>query len=462
MEQLTLKEYIAKSREICDLVQKNNIGNVQDNKITLREMLNRELMMFSVYIANLDGGGVNKNETDFISDNLGMMITDMDVLQIKLDGEKYLSNIPATLKYLVLADASKKIDNDPFKNQKSMILYDTYNLFGQSIMALHENDVNADKIKVFDEYITRMEKFIKEYGVWYAGSQKNFTMVLNSSLSDVSDDERADKLEELLDDLYSLTGLSEVKEQVKRLLNLMKVQKMRKEKNMQCSDISKHMVFAGNPGTGKTTVARKLAEIFKYMGILKKGQLVEVDRSGLVRGYIGQTATRTSEVIEEARGGILFIDEAYTLTVNKGEGDFGQEAVDTVLKAMEDLRDELIVIVAGYTDLMDEFLSSNPGLKSRFSNYIFFEDYNEEELFMILESMLKKGQYYLNDEASKKAKELIRKRVDNKPDNFANARDIRNFMERAISNHAMRVADNKDADEKMLSEIIPDDLEDFK
>jgi len=227
---------------------------------------------------------------------------------------------------------------------------------------------------------------------------------------------------------------------------------------MLCSDVSKHMVFSGNPGTGKTTVARMLAEIYKYMGVLKKGQLIEVDRSGLVKGYIGQTATRTQEVIEEALGGILFIDEAYALTVNKGEGDFGQEAVDTLLKAMEDYRDELIVIVAGYTDLMDEFLSSNPGLKSRFSNYIVFEDYTADEMFQILEGMLKKQQYKLSDNAKIKAKEILNNLVLNKSENFANARDVRNFMEKAISNHAMRVVNIAEADELILSTIEAEDL----
>jgi SpoVK/Ycf46/Vps4 family AAA+-type ATPase len=206
-----------------------------------------------------------------------------------------------------------------------------------------------------------------------------------------------------------------------------------------------------------------LAEIYKYLGVLRKGQLIEVDRSGLVRGYIGQTATRVQEVVEESLGGILFIDEAYTLTVNKGEGDFGQEAVDTLLKAMEDHRKDLIVIVAGYTDLMDAFLESNPGLRSRFSNFIRFDDYTAEELMEILQKNLAEQEYRLSQAAKEKAYEMLKERVANKPDNFANARDVRNFMEHAISNQASRIVEmeDADADKSILETIEPEDLQDF-
>ena len=248
------------------------------------------------------------------------------------------------------------------------------------------------------------------------------------------------------------------------MVNLIKVQQMRAELGMKTADIAKHMVFLGNPGTGKTTVARKLAGIYRCLGVLRKGQLVEVDRSGLVRGYIGQTATRTQEVIEEALGGVLFIDEAYALNVNKGQGDFGQEAVDTLLKAMEDHRDDLVVIVAGYTDLMEQFLDSNPGLRSRFSNTIMFDDYSADELMAILQLNLKKSEYKLSGAAEKLAREMIERRVANKPENFANARDVRNFMERAIANHAVRVAKLPSAKDskRILGTIKPEDLEDWE
>jgi SpoVK/Ycf46/Vps4 family AAA+-type ATPase len=203
--------------------------------------------------------------------------------------------------------------------------------------------------------------------------------------------------------------------------------------------ISLHMVFSGNPGTGKTTVARLLANIYKGLGVLSSGHLVEVDRSNLVVGYVGQTATKTAQVIDEALGGVLFIDEAYTLTAGKGENDFGQEAVDTLLKAMEDHRDDLIVIVAGYPDLMEEFLNSNPGLRSRFNKYIFFADYTPEELMQILEANCKKQQYKMTDAAKASATRYFTEKVLEHSDTFANAREVRNFMERAIAHQASRI-----------------------
>jgi SpoVK/Ycf46/Vps4 family AAA+-type ATPase len=256
--------------------------------------------------------------------------------------------------------------------------------------------------------------------------------------------------------------LEQVKHQVNSLVNLIRVQQMRSAQGIKESDITKHMVFLGNPGTGKTTVARKLAEIYKYLGVLSKGQLIEVDRSGLVRGYVGQTATQTQEVVESALGGILFIDEAYTLTVNKGEGDFGQEAVDTLLKAMEDHRSEFVVIVAGYTDLMEAFLSSNPGLRSRFSNMIHFDDYTAEELMKILQNYLSSQEYELSQEASAKAEVMLQQRVANKPEHFANARDVRNFAEHAIARQASRIVNQENAktDRKILTTIEEEDLPD--
>ncbi|MBR4166012.1 MAG: AAA family ATPase, partial [Lachnospiraceae bacterium] len=182
-----------------------------------------------------------------------------------------------------------------------------------------------------------------------------------------------------------------------------------------------------------------IAGIYGELGLLPTGQLVEVDRSGLVGGYVGQTAIKTKEVIDQAVGGVLFVDEAYTLTQNKGQNDFGPEAVETILKAMEDYRDELVVIVAGYTELMKDFLKTNPGLTSRFNYFIEFPDYTPEELVAILKTMCKKNEYSLSPAAEARALEIFTARCENKPENFANAREVRNFLEKAMLKHAARV-----------------------
>ena len=249
--------------------------------------------------------------------------------------------------------------------------------------------------------------------------------------------------------LEELVGLESVKKDVLELSSLMKMQVRRKRENLPEVPVSLHLVFAGNPGTGKTTIARILAEIYRDIGVLSKGQLVEVDRSGLVAGYVGQTAIKTREKIEEAKGGILFIDEAYTLS--RGENDFGQEAIDTVLKAMEDMRDDFIVIVAGYTELMEGFIDSNPGLESRFNKYIFFPDYTADELIRIFSSMCKKYGYELTEDAKPILEEKIRLMEENKGENFANARDVRNLFEKIVTNQAKRLASLPEGDIRIIT-----------
>jgi Holliday junction resolvasome RuvABC ATP-dependent DNA helicase subunit len=450
--QLDLKELIALSDEICDALTKANVGNISSTGRTLKEQFHEDLMKFAVYLADADGK-VEDNELAVIQEYLQTA-----------PGQQGSEELPESLKYAVLADAGRKLNPDPYHGQKAMVFYDTFRLLGQTFLVLSPRDVNDVTSLRFTLYMDRMEKFIKELAVWYSGTQKFYRPVEPVMPETETEDEKAQKLEALLENFNALTGLGSVKHQVNSLVNLIKVQKMREKQGMKTSNVSKHMVFMGNPGTGKTTVARMLAEIYKYLGVLRKGQLVEVDRSGLVRGYVGQTATRVQEVVEEALGGILFIDEAYTLTVNKGEGDFGQEAVDTLLKAMEDHRDDLIVIVAGYTDLMDEFLESNPGLRSRFSNFVHFEDYTAEELMEILKQNLISQDYRLSPTAEIRAMEMLRDRVAHKPDNFANARDVRNFMEHAIYSQASRiVALAHDAPGKeILSTIEPEDLQEFE
>ena len=257
--------------------------------------------------------------------------------------------------------------------------------------------------------------------------------------------------------LDELIGLKDIKHDVRELAAFAKVQKMRQDEGMKSVPVSLHLVFTGNPGTGKTTVARILGKLYNKIGILSKGQLVEVDRSGLVAGYLGQTAIKVQEVVQSAIGGVLFIDEAYSLA--QENDSFGQEAIDTLLKLMEDHRDDLIVIVAGYTVPMEHFINSNPGLKSRFNKYIEFPDYTTDELEKIFYLNCKKYDYVVDKKAKEKIRDMIEYRRMTKIIDFANAREVRNMFEEIITNQARRVAELKDPKPADLKKIILKDLE---
>ena len=263
--------------------------------------------------------------------------------------------------------------------------------------------------------------------------------------------------EELMAELDELVGLEEVKKEVRTLVNLMKVRRLRTEAELPIPPMSLHLVFLGNPGTGKTTVARLLAALYASVGVLSKGQLVEVDRSGLVAGYVGQTALKTQEVIQSALGGVLFIDEAYSLA-SGGENDFGREAIEILLKAMEDHRDDLVVIVAGYDEPMEKFITSNPGLESRFNKYIYFPDYNGEELYRMFEMRCQKNGYVPTPEAAEKAKALFCDLYENRDENFGNGRDVRNRFEDMISRQANRVAAMEAPTRDDLMALLPEDV----
>ena len=277
------------------------------------------------------------------------------------------------------------------------------------------------------------------------------------SPAEKEEDTPPEKIEDLKDELAGYIGLESIKKEVNNLINMMTVYKLRQEHDLPNVDMSLHMVFSGNPGTGKTMIARLMARIYKSLGILSKGQLVEVDRSGLVAGYVGQTATKTSEVIQKALGGVLFIDEAYALN-SSSENDFGQEAIDTLLKAMEDNRDDLVVIVAGYDGLMDRFIHSNPGLESRFNRYLHFDDYNVDEMLAIFEMQCKKGCYELDEPAKEDVCELIREENTNSI-SFGNARGVRNIFERVLVAQANRLSAMEAVTREDLMKIIKEDVE---
>lgn len=271
--------------------------------------------------------------------------------------------------------------------------------------------------------------------------------------------EKAEKisLDEALKRLNELEGLAEVKSQVCDWVDQIKVFKMRKSRGMSVPDMSYHMVFTGNPGTGKTTVARIMSQIYCALGILSEGHLVEVDRSDLVAGYVGQTAIKTQSILKKAKGGVLFIDEAYSLANGSGN-DFGQEAIDTVLKAMEDNRDNLVVIVAGYTDLMEKFINSNPGLRSRFKNFVQFADYTGAELYNIFKRQCDKNQYVLDPSASNAVHNYFNQKYAERDKNFGNGRDARNLFEKTVTMQSKRIALLRSPSNEEMATITCEDL----
>lgn len=257
--------------------------------------------------------------------------------------------------------------------------------------------------------------------------------------------------------LDELIGLESVKKEVETLSNFIKIQQTRAAKGLKTSAVSYHCVFTGNPGTGKTTVARILAKIYKNLGVVSKGHLVETDRAGLVAEYVGQTAVKTNKIIDSALDGVLFIDEAYSL-IGGGESDYGKEAIATLLKRMEDNRDRLIVILAGYTKNMKDFIDSNPGLQSRFNRYIEFPDYSAEELIQIFEANMKKYEYHFGNGAKEALQNYFEKEVANKDANFGNGRLVRNVFEKTLERQANRLAHEVNLTTDKLSQI---EIEDF-
>ena len=271
-------------------------------------------------------------------------------------------------------------------------------------------------------------------------------------------EQKVDTLEMALADLDALVGLTDVKRDVRELINLVEVQKRRKEKGLKNIEMSLHTVFSGPPGTGKTSVARLLGRIFKHLGILTVGDLYETDREGLVAGYVGQTAIKVNEIVEKSLGSVLFVDEAYALTQNTTGSDYGDEAVNTLLKRMEDHRDDFVVIVAGYTEPMKEFVQSNPGLSSRFSRYFYFNHFSTAELLEIFESFCSKSDFVLTSDAKEKLSDTFDLLVESKDESFGNARYVRNLFEKCVQNQANRVVSLKRISKIKLKTLEQQDI----
>lgn len=451
----TLEQMLTQCFETCDEIER--AGIIKSSLGTSLQMnLRNEFIKFLSYLAFADGKA-DEAELHFIKEKLGV---GMNIEKLRsCRTSVFTTEIPVAFKYFVLTDAGHKISG--IDNNRARRLADTYAMLGREFIAVAD-EIADEEIKCLTKYCGMLDKYLREFGLYVP--QRNFDRdeILRTNHSrqaangDISLKE--EDIESILAELNALIGLDSVKEDVNTIVNLLRIQKLRKERGMKQPDVSKHLVFSGNPGTGKTTVARMLGKIYAALGVLDGGQLVEVDRSGLVSGYVGQTAMKTKDVIESALGGILFIDEAYSLTAGRGEGDFGQEAVDTLLKGMEDHRDELIVIVAGYPALMQEFLESNPGLRSRFNKFIEFEDYTAEQEVEILNGMAAKQEYILTEDAKQGAKDFFEDRIAARLASYANARDARNYFEKAVANQAGRVVKIENIDDETLKTIEQEDL----
>ena len=490
MTNYELYKKVQQSFQLADQVTAS--GVMPPGTMSLREMLKFDYLLFLGFLYEPDGSDT-KYERTFIMEYLTMYIDIRKFLEIRYDRSlkpEFINTVPRSLTYFAKYDLSGGARRDSLGRAFSRVVVDVFNDLGTEFTIGSGNGSSVTEIGNLSNYIIMLNNFLKEFGLYNtgnpgelisadsihaaklrgsfrnpasvtgaAGKPANAAAVQNAVKPKVAE-EKEKSLEELMEELDSLVGLDAVKQDLTNLINLIKVRKMREERGMKQPDITLHLVFAGNPGTGKTTVARLLAKIYKALGVVTGGQLVEVDRSDLVVGYIGQTAARTAEVIDSAIGGILFIDEAYTLTAGKDEKDFGKEALDTLLKRMEDNRDNLIVIVAGYTELMEEFVNSNPGLKSRFNKNIFFKDYTGEELYRIFESMSRKQEYTPDEETAAYIRTYLDRRARAHEENFANAREVRNYIERCIERQASRIVAEKDvSDDQLRTLTLSDCLE---
>lgn len=454
-----------------EIITQQGLGPNSD--ISMREMIKFDLLQFLAYLTNSNGKPLSA-EISFIQQYLNMYFSPNKLIAFKYDrttAKEFPTKVPRSFTYFANADLSGKSAYTTKGWSKSRFLLNIYERLGQEFIACDAR-TNEDELTKLTDYCLVIEKFLRKHKLYEPGQRPpvkpfsgNVAPSVNAELEAMKGKLNKEeipegelKLDDLMNELNELTGLEGVKKDIKSLINLLKVKKLREERDMKQPSVSLHMVFSGNPGTGKTTVARLLAKIYKCLGVSRTGQLVEVDRSGLVEGYVGQTATKTKEVVESALGGVLFIDEAYTLTAGKDGKDFGQEAVDTLLKLMEDNRDDLIVVVAGYTKLMEEFVESNPGLKSRFNKYILFDDYTGDQLFEIFMSMCEKQDYVPNESGKNYVKQYLTERANANDENFANAREVRNYIERAIARQASRVVNLKNISDKQLRTLTKADL----
>lgn len=413
--------------------------------LTLESIIVDDLFKYFSYLS-LGDNKITDNEVEFINSLLNTNFSKEDILT--LTDDKLAETRPPSFECLKEVDEyCKNFDMNQLNSCGE--LFNCFKVFGKFFVTV-DNELDSDVLNRYSDYINFIENSLKDENI-------EINSIKLSDNKSIPKQEETHSLEEYLDELNKLVGLEKVKKDVNSLINLVQIRKIRKERGIKQPPMSLHLVFSGNPGTGKTTVARLLSKIYHEIGLLSKGHLIETDRSGLVGGYVGQTAIKTQEVIQSALGGILFIDEAYSLT-SKSENDYGNEAIDTLLKSMEDYRNDLIVIVAGYPALMEKFLYSNPGLESRFNKFIYFEDYNDEELYNIFWLMCDESNLTLDESGDKYIREYLKKIYENRSQNFANGRAVRNLFEEVITNQANRLAPKEEISDDELNTLTYEDF----
>ncbi len=453
-----LKETIEVIKSLT-LEIENTYENFFGKKSRLADALNDTFCDFGCYICNGDTF-LGEEEKEFLEDMADSKLT---TDKIRERSKRFENKINSENFIEMLVGVSEVIKLDR-KNQGEKIGDSTDVTFSNSLIQMFEIigaisiDLNHDdferEAKRYDEIIQKIRCDINDILI---GKEKTAHVHKNKDLQNDKMTENSDLLNSLFEELENLVGMEYIKKEIYSMVNLLKIKSMRTSAGLLSPEMSLHMVFTGNPGTGKTTIARLIAKIYKAIGVLKTGQLIEVDRSGLVAGYVGHTETKTMDAIDSARGGILFIDEAYALYKEDGR-DFGSEAIVVLLKAMEDRRNEFIVVAAGYDRPMEAFLLSNPGLKSRFSKHIHFPDYSPKELTLILKHLLEKYDYNQSEELDNYFLEGFERLCANKDENFANARVARNIFEEAIMKQANRLSEKGQISQEELRTFVKQDF----
>ena len=432
---------------------------VEDKVSEVGEYCRFILTKMLIYLAMVDKKAA-KTEVELINSLMGLNVTAADVEGFA--GNKTITANEVTQGLQKLGAVFAKAEFEErcgFATDKLVSLINTIGVE----MAAADGCADETETAQLSSMTFRLRIFVDSYlKSLKEKSRKKGAEAQSSDKPAVKSDDKQETLEELLKKLNSLIGLTEVKEEINSLSNLIKVRKLRQERGYEQPEMSLHLVFTGNPGTGKTTVARLLSKIYNRLGVIRTDKLVEVDRSGLVSGFVGKTALKTKEVCESALGGVLFIDEAYALTNTESKNDFGAEAVNTLLKFMEDNRSDFVLICAGYTDLMEQFLDSNPGLRSRFNRFIYFRDYTPEELTQIYVSLCRSYKLEPDFDAIEHVRSFFEARIASKPEFFANGRDARNLFERTLSNQADRLSQMENISDEQLVRITLEDVKDIE